>query len=410
MNVLVSDTTNRYDSWLVVRGLKDVKDIVGNIDNLIYHKSMESSEDKIRYLTDLYKGRTACKIIYVRNRDEVDNAIRMLVVGGLNGKYVDDEFFLESERELNNLITDLSVVVDKKDLASSSVLNDFFNRYLSEGGSSIPKGYLSIVKKAAMDLIDSYHYKSLETLKMSESAAEIFSSSVELVAKMKEQQFNLEKDLRKLKESKNELDAFTVPPTGASSVSYYPKVSYMKNKDIIRVKDLGRNPLVISFMLGFREYLEKIKNVRPKMIVVEGNGKWIEDRYSDMKWVTNSNKNDVRNFYGDVVFTNCPTSLVMNRLLNDNDYDICIVIDRTVSYKDNILHCKGKEFFVVSGDSLISKFKLPRGKCISLIKEIVGTLLSIPLFDDYPERDDQRINRYLKDCATQYELLYNSKV
>ena len=273
------------------------------------------------------RGRTACKIIYVRNRDEVDNAIRMLVVGGLNGKYVDDEFFLESERELNNLITDLSVVVDKKDLASSSVLNDFFNRYLSEGGSSIPKGYLSIVKKAAMDLIDSYHYKSLETLKMSESAAEIFSSSVELVAKMKEQQFNLEKDLRRLKESKNELDAFTVPPTGASSVSYYPKVSYMKNKDIIRVKDLGRNPLVISFMLGFREYLEKIKNVRPKMIVVEGNGKWVEDRYSDMKWVTNSNKNDVRNFYGDVVFTNCPTSLVMNRLLNDNDYDICIVID-----------------------------------------------------------------------------------
>ena len=55
MNVLVSDTTTSYDNWLVVRTLRDVQGIVGNIDNLVYHKSSETSDDKIKYLTDINK-------------------------------------------------------------------------------------------------------------------------------------------------------------------------------------------------------------------------------------------------------------------------------------------------------------------------------------------------------------------
>ena len=409
MNVLVSDTTTVYDNWLVVRSLKDSLDIVGNIDNLVYHKSRESSEDKIKYLTKIYKDRTSCKIIYICNKDRVDNAVRMLITGGLNGKYIDDEFFLESARELNTLISDLSVIVESSELSSSAVLMDFFNRYMSDGSNGISKGYLQVVKNAALEMTESYHSKSVELLEMSESAAEIFSNSIELITQMKEQQATLEKDLKNLRDRKKEIDAFNIKPSLGSSIMYYPRVSYFKSKPIIQVKDLCRGNYLISFFLGFREYLEKIKNVRPKLIVIEGSGNFIEERYSDYDWVTSSNKNDSRNFYGNVTFTNCPTSLVINRLLEDSNYDTFIVIDRTTNYKEHLLNSRGIDLYAVSGSSMIKRFKLSKSKCITSTLEVEGTMLCVPCFPDYPSRDDQRVNKYLKECATLYELIYSSK-
>lgn len=409
MNVLVSDTTTTYGDWLVVRTLQDVMGIVGNIENLVFHKSMESSEDKIKYLTSISKDRTSCKIIYICSRDRADNAIKMLITGGLNGKYVDDEFFLESERELNTLVSDLPAVIESTELSSSAVLMDFFNRYMSDGSKGISKGYLQIVKNAAMEMTESYHSKSIEILKMSESAAEIFSSSIELISQMREQQETLEKDLRVLRDKKNELDAFNMKPAVGSSIMFYPRVSYLKNKPIIRIKDLSKCNYLISFVLGFREYLDKIKCVRPKLIIIESNGKLTEEKYNDYDWVTSINKNDSRNFYGNITFTNCPTSLIITRLLEDSSFDTFIVVDRTINYKEHLLNCRGIDIKAVSGSSMIKKFKLHKNRCISSVTNIDGAMLSIPYFEDYPSRDDQRVNKYLKECATLYELIYSNK-
>lgn len=411
MNVLVSDTTNSYSDWVVVRNLSDVNEIVGNIDYLVYHKSKESPEGKIKALSKIGRDRTDCKIIYVCCKEKVDNAIKMLVTGGLNGKYVDDEFFLESEQELNNMVSDLHNIVTSTELSCSSVLNDFFNRYLSEGAKGVSKGYLKVVKNAALEMSESYYEKNKEILEMSESAAEIFSSSVDIISQMREQTSSLEKDLRTLKDKNSMLDAFSMNNSSVnSSILYYPKVKYMKSKLIFRFKDLGRTPFLVSFLFGFREFLDRIKSVRPKMIVIEGNGKLLEDRYKDYNWVTNTNKTDNRHFYNNIVFTNCPTSMVLSKLLDDNSYDTFIILDRTINYKENVLDCKGTNLFVVNGKSQIDENKLQKNNCISSIKYIEGALVNIPYFEDYPDRDDQRINLYLKECASVYETIYSKKV
>ena len=411
MNVLVSDTTNSYSDWVVVRNLSDVNEIVGNIDYLVYHKSKESPEGKIKALSKIGRDRTDCKIIYVCCKEKVDNAIKMLVTGGLNGKYVDDEFFLENEQELNNMVSDLHNIVTSTELSCSNVLNDFFNRYLSEGAEGVSKGYLQVVKNAALEMSESYYEKNKEILEMSESAAEIFSSSVDIISQMREQTSSLEKDLRTLKDKNSMLDAFSINNSSVnSSILYYPKVKYMKSKLIFRFKDLGRTPFLVSFLFGFREFLDRIKSVRPKMIIIEGNGKLLEDRYSDYNWVTNTNKTDNRHFYNNIVFTNCPTSMVLSKLLDDNSYDTFIVLDRTTNYKENVLDSKGVNLFVVNGKSQIDKNNLQKNNCISSIKPIEGALVNIPYFEDYPDRDDQRINLYLKECASVYETVYSKKV
>ena len=45
MNILVSDSTVKYNSWLVVRTLKDALAVVGAVEGLVFHKSKESSEE-----------------------------------------------------------------------------------------------------------------------------------------------------------------------------------------------------------------------------------------------------------------------------------------------------------------------------------------------------------------------------
>lgn len=408
MNVLVTDKTKSYEGWMVLRSLQEVSDLVGTVDTLVYHISREPSADKIRLLNEIYKTRTSCKIIYVCSKDRVDNAVRMLITGGLNGKYVSDEFFLEDDRELNTLISDLSVIVDKSELSSIVVLEDFFNRYMSDNTKPISKGYLQVVKRSAIEMVDSYHAKNLEMIRMSESAAEIFNSSLELVSQLKEGQARLESDLQNLKDSKSDVDMFNMRPVSGSSVMFYPRVSYLKNKSIIKIKDIGGCNYLFSFLLGFRIYLDRIKNVRPKFIIVEPTGRLYEEFYSNYKWVTPSSKNDVRNYYGDVVFTNSPTSLVMTKLLDDSDYDTFVVLDRTINYKEHILNSKGGSIYALSSSRYVDYFKLPASSCITSVSKLESSLFSIPFFSDYPSRDDQRTNRYLKDCSSEYDLLYNN--
>ena len=409
MNVLVSDTSKKYENWVVVRTLLDVVKLRGTVENLVFHKSSETVDDKIKYLTSISKKYVSCKIVYVCESSKADKAIRMLVTGGLDGKYIDDEFYLEDDNELDNLLSDLPMIVESSELASSNVLQDFFNRYMANGDVPISKGYLRAVKQAAVEMTESYHAKSLELIQMSETAADIFSNSVELVSQMREQQAILEQDLQNLKERKADVDAFSNRKAVGANIVFFPRITYFKSKIILRIKDLGKCPYSISFILGFRQYLEKIKNVRPKLIIIEHIGNMPEKRYSNFKWVTASNRNDKRNFYGSVVFTNYPTSVVMESLLSDNEYDTFVVVDRTCNYTEHILKTTGKaEFYSVNGASMIDALELPKNRCFSFISEVESTLFTVPYFEGYPTRDDQRLNRYLKDCSGMYELLYTS--
>ena len=164
MNVLVSDTSKKYENWVVVRTLLDVVKLRGTVENLVFHKSSETVDDKIKYLTSISKKYVSCKIVYVCESSKADKAIRMLVTGGLDGKYIDDEFYLEDDNELDNLLSDLPMIVESSELASSNVLQDFFNRYMANGDVPISKGYLRAVKQAAVEMTESYHAKSLELI------------------------------------------------------------------------------------------------------------------------------------------------------------------------------------------------------------------------------------------------------
>lgn len=403
MNIVVSKNKIDYSGgFLKVATLKEACQIRGTVDVLIYHNSNEDKEDKISSLGQL-KDRVK-KLIYICNEKNTDIAIKMMIIGS-DGKYFDDEFFLESANELSNLIDSLDEVTALANLGGVNVLSDFFNRYLNNGSSDFNTNYLLVVKKAVNELMVEYNQKNLEVIQMSETATGIFSNTSVLLANMKKEKESMQDILKKMTENAKESVGVTKRPTG-SSVLFYPRINYIKDKQIVRIKEIGNFRYLVSFMLGFRLYLENVKNLRPKLIVIEPVGDIYEDMYYDFPWVKMSSVKSSSNYYNDVVFTNCPNRDVLNKLLDDNNYDIFIVVDRTVTDKEHILNSRGVDVkYAISGLSVINKFKLPKKDCMSCLLDIRGTLLTVPMFPEYPLDKVVRERFYMSELSAEYEKL-----
>ena len=204
MNIIVTSNNVNYNGFLKVSSLKEVSEVVGKIEYFVYHKSCESQEQKVDLLSKI-KGRVDT-MIYIRSKDKVENAVRMIVVGS-EGKYIDDEFFLESSDELSRLIGNINDVTTITQLGGVPVLTDFFNRYLKDGGSDFNSSYLMVVKDAMKNMISEYRKKDMEILQLSTTATEIFTNSSEIIRVSQEEQQKMQDAVLKLEELKSQSTA-----------------------------------------------------------------------------------------------------------------------------------------------------------------------------------------------------------
>lgn len=407
MNIIVTNNTIDYDDFLKITSLKEAIDIVGSINVFVYHTSSEPEDEKVRYLS-LLKDRVRTSF-YIRNKDKMEQVVKMIITGS-GGRYIDDEFFLESSSELQNLISNIGTVTSLVEIGGTNVLSDFLNRYLSEGNSNISKGYLTIVKDAVGDIVREYRKKDKELIQLSETATELFSHTAQIIDNIREEEASLKEALDEVQKAKDEIisDVSRSSSRPSSSVFFFPLVTYMKDKDIIRIKSVGFTPYIVSFAMGMRIYLENIANVRPKLIVIVPVGYIYEKRYEDYPFICNRNQRDGKNYYNDVVFVSYPNKDVLVKLLEDSDYDTFIVLDLTKNDKSHILNARGNVRFAVGSEGVISKFNLKASSCISSIKEVKNTLFTIPTFEDYPKDKSKRERLYLSRCQDLYKILYST--
>lgn len=405
MNVVVTKNKVDYsESFLKLSSLKKVLTLRGTIDTLVFNNSDEDKDTKIACLGEL-KDRVK-KLIYICNEKNTDTAIKMMVIGS-DGKYLDDEFFLESSEELSNLVNSLDEVTALANLGGVNVVCDFFNRYLKDGSSSneFNSNYLSVVKEAVNTMLTEYNEKNLEIIQMSETATSIFSNTSALIASMKKEKDSMEEVVKSMSSRLADPQTSFKRHSG-SSVLFYPRVNYMKERSIIRVKEVGSFKFLTSFMLGFRKYLEDVKNVRPKLIFLEPVGEVVESLYKEYNWVKVSTKNSMSNYYNSIVFTNCPSKEVLPKLLDDDKFDTFIVVDRTTSDYEHILNCKGSNVkYAISGNNVLEKFNIPKIDCFTSLVELRGTMFAVPLYQDYPSDKSARERFYISNMGSFYDKL-----
>lgn len=396
MNVIVSNNAIEYTGFLKVNKLENVLGVTGKIDCLVYHKSNETSDAKAAILTKLKD--VVGKIVYIRNREDCDKTVKMLVVGS-GGKYLDDEFFLENAEELSSLVSNLDEIKELVEMNGMGVVTEFLNKYLNEGSSGFNKQYLQVVKSSVLAMTADYKRKDLELLQVSETATELFAHTANIISKIEEEKDKLKDSVKALQEAK---DSFvSTPTTAGTSVMFFPTVSYLKDTDIIRIKEIGNMPYLTSYALGMRTYLEKVKFYKVKLIFIYPVGEFYTSQYKNFSWVTQKNHTSMDGYYSNVVFTNYPTKDVLNTLLSDTDYDVFIVIDRTKFSDKHLLNCKGGTRFAVQSKGLGDRLGIK--KVASFYANSDCGLFSVKYSEEYPEVEEQRERFYLREYSSTYE-------
>lgn len=391
---------------LVVGSLLEATKVVGTITDLIYHESKENTNEFAANLSTL-KDKGVGGLWYVHDEDTKDDLVEMAIIGS-GGTYISDEFFLEDTDLVKSLVSSKDENGQLVTLGGMGVLNDFLNRYLVEGDDSpIPTNYLKVVNNAVNQINEGYLEKSKQLVVLSEKATEVIEDTSIGLRNIQDERENLASLLEDIKSSVE-----TAPPQlgRGSSVSFFPRVSFRKEKDIIRVKDIGRTPYLLSFMLGFLIYCERVLNRRPRLIVLEPVGSIYEDMYSDFTWITSSNQRDSAKYLPNVVMTNYPTQGVLLKLLEDITYDTCIVLDRTTNSKEHLLNCKATRsvHYALSSPSLVDRLGLkklsPKFKFFNSTVSDSSAEFTIPVLS-YPKNRFERENLYLSSCIDMYKLL-----
>jgi hypothetical protein len=388
---------------LVVESLLDASKVTGSITAVVIYSSSESTTDFAANFATL-KSKNIGSLWYISNQENKDDLVEMSVIGS-GGYYIEDEFFLESDDLLESLIGG-GGSNQLMEIGGVGVLKDFVDRYLQGTSNQIPKGYLQALKSSVTQISEDYKRKSEQLLVLSEKATSVIEdSSLGLQEQEKERQ-RLAGILKEIQESMED----TKPQVRGSNVAFFPRVSFLKEKDIVRIKDIGRTPYLFSFVYGFLKYADKVLNKRPKLIVVEPVGNNFESHYSEFNWVTSENHSDRSKYFAEVSFTNYPTTQVLTSFIEDSSKDFFIVLDRTTTSPEHILNTRKTRsvHYAVTGNSIIESLKLksknPRMRYFSSAKELSGAEFTIPFFD-YPESAFERENLYLTRCGEQYQTL-----
>jgi len=404
MNVIVTNNHIDYTGFIKVLTLQEAEKIVGDIDVLVYHKSNESQESKAECLTRL---KDIVRImVYISSTSTVDKAVQMIIVGS-GGKYFDDEFFLENSAELSRLIGNLDGVIAITELGGLHVVTDFINKYLNNGSSNFNPAYLSVVNEALSNIVTEYKQNKLELIQISETATDLFSRSIGIVESINKERESLKEVVKTLEIAKEKGHFETMLSTPSSpNLLFFPTVSYLKETNIIRIKEIGNFSYLVSFMLGFRIYLERIKLVKPKLIFLVPVGSQYEMLYKDFNWVTSQSNKTMGNYYANTVFTNFPNKEVVHKLLRDEDYDTFIVVDMLKSDVKHLLNSKGTDvMYAVSGMSALNSCGIKSITCFSN-SAMQNSLFTLETFSNYPADASKRERRYLSDCASMFETLY----
>ena len=388
---------------LVVESLLDASKVTGSITAVVIYSSSETTNDFAANFATL-KNKNIGSLWYISNPESKDDLIEMSIIGS-GGYYIEDEFFLESDDLLESLING-GGSNQLMEIGGVGVLKDFVDRYLQGTDSQIPKGYLQALKSSVAQISDDYKRKSEQLIVLSEKATSVIEDSSLGLQEQERERERLAGLLQEIQENLEE----TKTPTRGSNVAFFPRVSFVKEKDIVRIKDIGRTPYLFSFAYGFLKYVDKVLNKRPKLIVIEPVGANYENHYSEFNWVTSENHGDRSKYFADVSFTNYPTTQVLTSFIEDSSKDFFIIVDRTTTSPEHILNTRKTRsvHYAVTGNSVIESLKLksknPRMKYFSSAKVLEGAEFTIPFFD-YPEPAFERENLYLTRCGELYKTL-----
>ena len=382
MKMLISNTApaRGFPSWVTYANVEDARRALGSLslDALVVHHSDVAPVTVAQFVRDAHKEAPNATIIYPSDTPSPLVRIAVSTCGGIvtSGSYMD------TEDALNGFLEAITL---------------FGNESPADGAISVLNGATDIaphLSRAAQTLIS--EYKKLDDTQAVDGSAAL-DAVLELAAgysRFSEENAILRQNAKRTKTGRT--------ADSSVSVKVFPRVEYSGAKTVYRVKVLGSMKYLKSFMMGFQNYLESVEHVRCRLIFVMPPGIMYNALYKNYAWVTPKTEVAAPELAARIVFTQHPTSGVLNdMLLASTAFDAAIIVDYTTHLSWHIIEHIGPHrrnvLFAAESEGTANRLaKLNKAHTFTSVGAAPSLLLSVPALVEYPANESLRRVAYAK--------------
>lgn len=388
-------------------------------DRIIYNRAIDENEASVSEIRELFTGMH--EIIFVRNVNTMNYDIK-LFVEGLGGKVFTEETYMTSRATLDMLFDDSIITTEVATLDNTGTISEFSQKL--NDGSDITRAYGDLVVACTEQVVE--RNKVLE-----ESERQIALSSVKMIGQLLDRVEDVKKEQKGIKgilEKKNEqiqdvMEGATITDgvylyddTGAGEP--YSEVQYRnRNINVMLVKDVDRCKYLLSFIGGLQRYISSVMKIKCRVLVVENAGVLAQEKYQgnfhdDYAWINAENVERMDKLSNkSVIFTDCIRTRVFKKLLEDTNFEITVILDRTNYSKKHILATAYPKaiYYAVQSNSSKKVVKAERDKCITSDKSVDAKYM-IDYDEEYPTLNltVDKLQRYVYKYKTLYQDMVQS--
>lgn len=401
MRVIISKSLqDNFTQFQVVDTFKKVRQL-DQVSVLVIHEFSEPDLDIGIFISEfVQKG--IDKIVYI---SEHPRPILCMLLNGINGVVIRDEFYLDDETELISLIDEVteSSEADETSIVASSlgVVQDFMSAF-ARGDERIQAPiYLERVNSALNELAEINKNNANQLCQLSQGTLAVFERASTIIRSMDEQNKLLSNKL-------NEVEALTMqsltPKTSlGGNVMFFPSFKYMGNARVLVVREYSPCRYLTSFLLGYTSHVHYELNKRVKLVFVHAKMHGVSAKYQDFTNITQESMAMASLYDSEIVATNNPKKEVMSDLLSRQN-DVVIVLDRLYG-SQAIVTGRVVQVNACGSRSDIQRYKLTAADTIFSVTSQPQQLFSIPTIKNFPTDSDARYAVYSKTFSDRYAIL-----
>lgn len=401
MKVIVSTKLEDiYDNFVLTDSLKKVREMPG-VTTLILNDCVEGEFDIGVFISEFHKSGIG-QFIYI---NENPSTTVKMVIKGVNGYYVEDEFYLQDEEELMSLLEELGLDEnsDNYSLASSNikVVSDFIQAFARGEDKIKAPLYLEQVSSAVNELVEINHNQELQITAMGTSALEVFEKASSIIKTLDTQRRTIEKQLQELEDSQNSTPSRV---NLSNSLMFWQPYRYVGNTKILLIRELSACRYLTSFTLGYLHHLHYEMNKRVKLVICRQKAQGLALRYNhEMFTFINSDNANMSSLYdSEIIVTDSPKKEIMKDLLS-KPCDLIIVLDRLFGNMDIVSGKITAKVNAISGRGDLQRFHVKAEDCIFSVTGVKNSFCNLFTIKDFPDEVDARYAYYNQTFAESYK-------
>lgn len=330
MDYILTTKSVHYPSCTTVSSFKDI-DRITMRTTLIVESYTDKDFDFLVFLLTAMRDNSLTKVAYISDTPKRIILETMKTVGAYvtqNSSLIDNtenfSYLLEymSTKEVDSQSDELVQLSD-----SFTLVDNYIRGKLSDEPKLVERK-ISLAYDKISDVLQDIVFSD----ELNEELQSFLLTASSKIKVLEEELDKKEGELQELKGS-----SFG----GFGSISAYTQYNYTGNSKVLIIKEESPTRYLTSFLVGYLDWLEKVAELKAKLLIIERDTEYVDARYKSMRKVdsTSITREASKLYLLPELYTTTPTHSVMSTLMSPM-VDLYVILDRTYN-KTNVVSGRG---------------------------------------------------------------------